>query len=129
MQTIKFRVWDSVDKEITEFEKIRILPHEKNLCHIFEDDRYCWLQFTGVSDESGVEIYKGDILEIGYNNLISNGKGDTVKYEVRVEGCDFILYRPDLKLIWGRLSRLEELGWKCRVVGNIFKNAELLIQK
>ena len=80
-------------------------------------------QFTGLLDKNGNEIYEGDLLCIGADEFgfITTDNGETVKYEVRFEGCNYILYRSDLKLNWGRLSRLDELNWNCQVVGNIYE--------
>jgi hypothetical protein len=79
------------------------------------------MQFTGLLDIKDNEIYEGDLLNIGATEFgfITNDKGENVTYEVKVEGCDYILYRTDLKLNWGRLSRLEEMNWNCQVVGNV----------
>jgi len=86
------------------------------------------MQFTGLLDKNGKEIYEGDVVNIGSSDFgfIKNEKGENVEYEVKHEGCDYILYRNDLKLKWGRLSRLEELFWQCEVIGNIYENKELL---
>jgi hypothetical protein len=85
-------------------------------------------QFTGLFDKNGKEIFDGDLLNIGANEFgfVVNREGKKVIYEVRVDGCDYILFRTDLNLIWGRISRLDEMGWDCEVIGNIFENAELL---
>jgi uncharacterized phage protein (TIGR01671 family) len=84
-------------------------------------------QFTGLLDKNGKEIYEGDFLQIGSSSFgwVKNGYGKTVAYEVKLEGCDYILYRSDLNLTWGRLSRLDEIGWTFEIIGNIH-NPELL---
>jgi len=86
-------------------------------------------QFTGLLDKNGKEIYEGDFINIGNETYgFMQGKdGKLAAYEVKHEGCDYVLKRHDVgTLKWGRLSRLEELLWQCQVVGNVFENPELL---
>lgn len=85
-------------------------------------------QYTNKNDMDGQKIFLGDKLNIGPKDFgfITDGKEKPAIYEVKSEGCDYILYRPDLNLTWGRLSRLDKIGWDCKVVGNIFDNPELL---
>jgi uncharacterized phage protein (TIGR01671 family) len=79
------------------------------------------MQFTGLRDRNGKEIYEGDLLNIGANEFgfVTNNKGENVIYEVKFEGCEYILFRTDLNFNWGRLSRLDELCWNCQIVGNV----------
>ncbi len=75
-------------------------------------------QFTGLKDRHGKDIYEGDFLSIGakYFGFMKS------KYEVKFEGCDYILKRQDLPFNWGRLSRLSDMDWECEIVGNIYEN-------
>ena len=59
MRSIKFKVWDTVDNEMTDWEEIRIFPHEKLLIDVFEGDveRYKYLQFIGKKDSENKDLY------------------------------------------------------------------------
>lgn len=87
-------------------------------------------QFTGLLDKDGKEIYEGDIVRIGTESFgWANGKSGFVHYEIKHQGCDFILHILDLNRKWGRLSRIEEIGWEVQIKGNIHDNPELLEEK
>lgn len=62
MREIKFRAWDSVQERMRPFQDIHdveILP-DGTLRHMWPK---CFLmQFTGVRDANGKEIYEGDIV-------------------------------------------------------------------
>lgn len=82
-------------------------------------------QFTGLLDIEDTEVYEGDLLNIGSNGFgfITNEKGKNIVCEVKIYNGDYILFRTDSKLTWGRLSRLKEMLWNCQVVGNVHEPA------
>lgn len=92
---------------------------------------YKLMQYTGLKDRNGKEIYEGDLLNIGAKEFgfVTDHDNKLVKYEVALLGVDYVLYRTDLKLHWGRLSRIEEIMWQCEVCGNIYETPELLQTK
>lgn len=134
MREIKFRVWltqlsrmiynEDVDTE--KFEELQKLSNYKypleedelypwssvySWLNLYEDSKYMIpLQYTGIKDKHGTEIYEGDIV-----NYFSDGLA-TVKFEC---GC-FI--------IDGKSHRdsFNELCGEIEVVGNIYENPELL---
>ena len=70
------------------------------------------LQFTGLKDKNGKEIYEGDIVEAVYGNRFEVWWSDK---ELRWET------RNDV-IVNGSLARLSEPS----VIGNIYENPELL---
>ena len=77
----------------------------------FEDDPV--MQFTGLRDVDGVEIYEGDIiLSWGYHLEVLWEESDASFFAVSADG------------------RIQESGqeWdnNCKVIGNIYQNPELL---
>jgi hypothetical protein len=110
---IKFRAWDKYNK------KMHYQP-EVNF-HFFDDEFTCVLnehdqvvvqpesvvvmQFTGLLDKNGKEIYEGDILSHKY-------------YSMPVI-CEFV----DGSFIFDDISKYDE---SLEVIGNIYENPELL---
>ena len=131
MKEIKFRVWDKdrkkFAKQITSLKfdrdgninlvvyldrvnKLReILDNEKIYCNNFEI-----MQYTGLKDKNGKEIYEGDIVKIFF---------DSEKYEAFLVEYDNLCWqlREIGQLLWDYCNLYE-----CEVVGNIYENPELL---
>lgn len=94
MRSIKFKVWDTVDNEMTDWEEIRILPHEKLLIDVFEGDveRYKYLQFIGKKDSENKDLYTGQIVKVLYSDWISKSDSDTRSLDEYLESISKIGY-------------------------------------
>jgi len=78
-----------------------------------EDPCVTLMQFTGVQDSEGTDIYEGDIIK---NSVQTDS---IVRWSVRSNG--WILLTRDTALIYGGLTP----AINGRVIGNIFENPEL----
>jgi len=109
MREIKFRVWD---------EHLRIMRDE-DFCYrqfdIADIDRagLVWMQYTGLKDSKGKEIYDGDIVKFSY---------------CRKECIWPVKWGVSGWWASGR-SAFKDLYWvadKCEIIGNIYENPELV---
>lgn len=122
MKVIKFRGWHAGMKRMIPCEEMVIdqmalLPdgrfaniHGSNtrLSTIYPADKFVPLQFTGLADKNGTEIYEGDILCC----FSSDGK-DAVNLALIVKLPEFF------REIWSDKETTKQ------VIGNIYENPEL----
>jgi uncharacterized phage protein (TIGR01671 family) len=145
MREIEFRAWDKINKEwgnlnelanwdICSFtatigrgnEQYPYTSFRIESCEVYEI-----MQYTGLKDKNGKEIYEGDILATSNNdpeydiwNKEDNGYIQVV-YEspcfTTVGDWSWDLYDPDNESIYG-LEFIE-------VIGNIYDNPDLLLKE
>lgn len=127
MREYKFRAWDETEKHMYNWENL-FNQNLKNIFTIPEQCGYNIMQYTGLHDENGKEIYEGDIIEFSYDMFVGNfdtfvAKGKVVfeegafyveafENERTTEGEAYLLYSINLDTI--------------EVIGNIYENKELI---
>ena len=124
MREIKFRAWVEFNFRKCQNRMAYGFPNFSPSTNGFLDnergisyklDKVKLMQFTGLKDQNGKEIYEGDILAEGKKKKIILGKVLWSEKEV----C-YILKRKDA---WEVLDHVNEEY--CEVIGNIYENPEL----
>lgn len=106
MREIKFRAWDKEFSNIVQVVNFSGFP---------SDSRYEYMQYTGLKDKNGKEIYDGDLIQ-----LTSVTGADRGIYTVALEE-----YLGDEYMEYG-YCWYNYLPSGVEVIGNIYENPELL---
>lgn len=107
---IKFRGWGAKSKVMIEDVILAKWQLEE-----LRDGRYILMQYTGLKDRNGVEIYESNYVRFTKNNKFI-GEGVVV-----FKDCCFHIH-DDYELL-----RDTSAGhYECEVIGNIYENPELL---
>lgn len=159
MREIKFRAWDKKNKKMLDVWQIHFV--KKNIAHTYTevnevlveqdttihgDDltfgldklgkfyvepQIILLQYTGLKDKNGKEIYEGDIVKFYSNSQLGVWSGQILQ-----ERKCYVVW-DDENLKWSITDGKNEIPNLCKtiddnqfeVIGNIYENPELLLEK
>ena len=107
---IRFRAWDKYHKcFLTLSGNGYMNPMELMYSCVSETEKYVFMQYTGLKDKNGTEIYEGDVLQ-----AVHVARPQTVVYDS--QDCAF-------------RTKTMYLNNTMEVMGNIYESPELLEDK
>lgn len=121
MREIKFRAWDKEYKYMDDNFFVRSTgeiydydfpTYDTPNIEIDEQEGFILMQYTGLKDENGVEIYEGDILKLN----------DIITYVTWMDGAFHIITSENQ----GGSALVQMRAKRFSVVGNIYEKPELL---
>lgn len=122
MRELKFRAWTQTGRMMQwdELQELRIHTLFK-MCQ----PEIKLMQFTGLKDKSGKEIYEGDIIKLFYSNWLD--KTETVRWGVHGFGYGSEFVYSSFYCLEADIGA-SELRYAISVIGNTYENPELLEQ-
>ena len=131
MREIKYRAWDKKEKKMG-FD-INVLSSSKAFmgwqgdngqgAYVNPKDKnFELMQYTGLKDKNGKEIYEGDIFRLNKEIYKVNFRSGCFMADNIKNGNQFTHSKEDVK-VWHTLM---ESQMKIEVIGNIYENKEVL---
>jgi len=115
MREIKFRAWNKELKHMTGLDVESVGDYDSR----YFKDGYVLMQYTGLKDKNGKEIYEGDIVVLDKKLLENNGRLITGTEVVFSDG------KFALKNFWD-ISRQLIKDYNYEIIGNIYENPNLI---
>lgn len=129
MRDIKFRCWDTENKEMLEVQELdyedsyngQPMTRTTMYSDYFDTEDMILMQYVGLKDKNGKEIYEGDIVKFRFKDdreefpdLIGY-----IEYQTTFTAFRIMSNQGSFKIDITEIKSIE-------VIGNIYKNPELL---
>lgn len=135
MRDIKFRCWDTENKEMLDIQELdyrdsyngQPMIRTTMYSDYYDTEDMILMQYTGLKDKNGKEIYEDDIIYCE-KYIGGNWIEDCIeKGYVNFNNGEFGLYRK--QGYYQSLYKFKEYDYEFEVIGNMHDNPELLAEK
>lgn len=106
---IKFRAYHHLTKKIINPEEVSSKTLGKNPIEWHNERKWTLMQYTGLKDVNGQDIYEGDVLEFPFEMGIAYVINDGFRFAIKSFGSQTIEYES------------EEVLKQTKIIGNIYE--------
>lgn len=122
---IKFRAWDSISENLWGWDIV-----SKNPIPDFDLEHYTLMQYTGLKDKNGKEIYEGDIIEFIFwtyhEHEVETHYIGEIQIDEKLQSTTFVFTDSGKRRYYALYELTFDSESDIEVIGNIYENPELL---
>jgi len=129
MREIKFRAWDKNNKKMYCVKKLHCnFINDDYGMHQLKNDEFVsvndveLMQYTGLKDKNGKEIYEGDIVKLDTSEFKSDKYKHKFNSKVEYKYGMFCISENDKKPVYN----IYDVRYHIEIIGNIYEDKELL---